>query len=286
MEIRVTKVTWDGNPALLASLRDITSRKRDEEYLEELVEDHSRKIDDLYVIARHANEAKSHFLSNISHELRTPLNSIIGFSEVLLDNLACPLTDEQRDLVKSILTSGKHLQLMIEEILDIADLETDEMVIEPRSFSLRSAVDSLLAIFDREAQKKDIELTAEIQEGIDVVVADEKRIRQVLFNLIGNALKFTRPGGRVVVRVRNGDSSVEVSVEDTGIGIAKEDFHKLFQPFRQIETSLAKKVPGAGIGLYLSKRIVELHGGEIRFDSVEGEGSTFTFSIPVRQVSP
>ncbi|KAF0144299.1 MAG: two-component hybrid sensor and regulator [Nitrospirae bacterium] len=259
------------------------------------------------VQAENANRAKSDFLANMSHELRTPLNSIIGFSEVMRDGMAGTVTDDQKEYIKDIWESGKHLLRLINDILDLSKVEAGKMEMELSEFNLKELIEGSLVMFKEKAMKHGIKLRAEIQEDIGNIIADERKIKQVLFNLLGNAIKFTPSGGSVRVQARLVHCSqstvhgkeeficepstvnreladfVEISVTDTGIGIAPKDMEKLFQPFQQLESVLTKQYEGTGLGLKLCKDFVELHRGKIWAESELGKGSRFIFVIPAKQ---
>jgi signal transduction histidine kinase/CheY-like chemotaxis protein len=234
------------------------------------------------------SRAKSDFLANMSHELRTPLNSIIGFSEVLDDSLYGPLTENQKEYVASILSSGRHLLNLINDILDLAKVESGKMELELERFSLGDALNASMMMFKEKAFKHMIKLSLEIEPDADVELeADQRKLKQILFNLLSNAVKFTQDGGAVSVKVKkDGADGVEITVEDTGIGIEAEDMPELFREFTQLRSTYTKGFEGTGLGLALTKRLVELHGGSIRAESEYGKGSRFSFTIPVKQAGP
>jgi signal transduction histidine kinase len=227
-----------------------------------------------------ASQHKSEFLANMSHELRTPLNAIIGFSEVLSERMFGELNEKQEEYLKDIYASGTHLLSLINDILDLSKIEAGRMELELTDFHLPTALDNALTLVRERAGRKSITLQTSVDERLGAVRADERKIRQVVLNLLSNAIKFTPEGGRIDVHAAPKDESVEVSVTDTGVGIAPEDQEKVFEEFRQVGTA-AKKVEGTGLGLTLCRKFVELHGGRIWVKSQEGMGSTFTFTIPV-----
>jgi signal transduction histidine kinase len=229
-----------------------------------------------------ANRHKSEFLANMSHELRTPLNAIIGFSEVLLERMFGEINDKQEEYLQDVLTSGRHLLSLINDILDLSKVEAGRMELDLTSFDVPAAVDNALTLVRERAARHGIALALTVEEGVDGLVADERKVKQILLNLLSNAVKFTPEGGRVEVRVARVNGAVEISVTDSGIGIAPEDQEAVFDEFRQVGSDYARKREGTGLGLALVKRFVELHGGRIWVKSVLGEGSTFTFSIPLR----
>jgi signal transduction histidine kinase len=239
------------------------------------IEDKSRQIEA-------ANRHKSEFLANMSHELRTPLNAIIGFSEVLNERMFGDLNEKQDEYLKDIHASGQHLLSLINDILDLSKIEAGRMELEVTDFHLPTAIDNALTLVRERAARRSIALRTAVDERLGQIQADERKIRQVMLNLLSNAIKFTPEGGRIEVRAAPVDGSVEVSVSDTGVGIAPDDQEAVFEEFRQVGTA-DKKVEGTGLGLALSRKFIELHGGRIWVQSQVGVGSTFTFTIPVRR---
>jgi len=254
-----------------------------------------------------ANKAKSDFLANMSHELRTPLNSILGFSEVLVDELFGTLNAQQKEYAKDIYSSGRHLLDLINDILDISKVESGKLELELSTFPLKVDLNAAMNMFREKVMKHNLKLELDIKPDADrEIVADQRKFKQIMFNLLSNAVKFTPDGGSVQVTARRVQSSkfnaqvhliknaergtsniepdadlIEISVTDTGIGIKTEDIPKLFKEFTQLESVYTKKIEGTGLGLALSKRLVELHGGMIWVESEFGKGSTFSFRIPV-----
>jgi len=256
------------------------------EDLEKEIAEHERTAQALVEAsqaAEAANEAKSEFLANMSHELRTPLNSIIGFSEVMIDDMAGPVTDDQKEYLNDILESGKHLLSLINDILDLSKVEAGKMDLEFGEISLKDLLEASLIMFKEKAMKHNIKLSTDISEDVGHIVADERKLKQVMFNLLSNAIKFTPDGGKVGIKGSKIDKEVQITVWDTGVGISKKDMNKLFQPFQQIETMLTKKQPGTGLGLNLSKKLVELQGGRLWVESQVGKGSKFSFTIAIRK---
>jgi len=227
-----------------------------------------------------ASQHKSEFLANMSHELRTPLNAIIGFSEVLLERMFGEINEKQDDYLKDIHSSGVHLLSLINDILDLSKVEAGRMELEPSRFDAPTAIQNAMTLVRERAQRHGIALSAELAPDVTDVTADERKFKQILLNLLTNAVKFTPDGGRVEVLARRADGALEVAVRDTGIGIAKADQAAVFEEFRQVGRHYTNKQEGTGLGLALTKRFVELHGGTIRLDSEPGKGSTFTFTIP------
>jgi two-component system, NtrC family, sensor kinase len=228
-----------------------------------------------------ASQHKSEFLANMSHELRTPLNAIIGFSEVLSEKMFGELNEKQEEYSKDIHASGQHLLFLINDILDLSKIEAGRMELELSNFHLPTALDSALTLVRERAGRRSIALHLSVDERLGQIQGDERKVRQVVLNLLSNAIKFTPEGGRIDVKAMPKDGFVEVSVSDTGVGIAAEDQEAVFEEFRQVGTA-DKKVEGTGLGLTLCRKFVELHGGRIWVKSQVGAGSTFTFTIPVR----
>ena len=228
------------------------------------------------------SQHKSEFLANMSHELRTPLNAIIGFSEVLTERMFGELNEKQEEYLKDINASGTHLLSLINDFLDLSKIEAGRMELELTDFDLPTALDNALTLVRERAARRGITLEKSVDERLGQIRADERKIRQVALNVLSNAIKFTPEGGRIEVRAVPVDGSVEVSVSDTGVGIAPEDQEAVFEEFRQVGTSAAKQ-EGTGLGLALCRKFVELHGGRIWVTSQVGVGSTFTFTIPVRR---
>jgi signal transduction histidine kinase len=239
------------------------------------IEDKSRQIEA-------ANRHKSEFLANMSHELRTPLNAIIGFSEVLQERLFGELNDKQSEYTDDILSSGRHLLSLINEILDLSKVEAGRMELEMASFDLPLAIDNARTFVRERATKHGITLDVSVDERLGEFIGDERKIKQILLNLLSNAVKFTPEGGRIAIDARQSNGAVEIAVSDTGVGISPEDQLKIFEEFRQVGTDYAHKVEGTGLGLTLAKKFVELHGGKIWVESELGKGSTFTFTLPTR----
>jgi signal transduction histidine kinase len=221
----------------------------------------------------------------MSHELRTPLNAIIGFSEVLSERMFGELNDKQADYLKDIHESGKHLLSLINDILDLSKIEAGRMDLEISTFDLPSALSNAMTLVRERAQRHGIELTLDVDQQLGSLQADERKFKQIVLNLLSNAVKFTPDGGRVSVSAKKDTTHVEIAVKDTGIGIAPEDQAAVFEEFKQVGRDYTKKAEGTGLGLTLTRRFVELHGGEIRLESALGKGSTFTITLPLRSPS-
>ncbi|MGH7284320.1 MAG: hybrid sensor histidine kinase/response regulator, partial [Polyangiaceae bacterium] len=228
-----------------------------------------------------ANQAKTMFLANMSHELRTPLNAIIGFSEVLELESAGPLTPTQRQYVSYVLQGGRHLLMLINDILDLSKVESGHLTLSKEETSVQAIGDTVLTSVVPLAEKKGLSISSSFAPDLPAVSVDPLRFRQVLYNLLSNAIKFTPRGGSVRLEVKVEGPHIEFAVKDTGVGIRAEDISRLFREFEQLELTRELAVEGTGLGLALTKRLVELHGGSIRVQSEVGRGSTFTVTLPL-----
>jgi len=271
VEINCTLFDMDERPTVIAAVRDITERKRSESELQKAKD-----------VAELANRAKSDFIANMSHELRTPLNSVIGFSEILAAKNFGPMNAKQERYVDNILQAGLHLLSLINDILDFSKVEAGKMTIDPQPLLLSGIASHVLELTQSRAQKQGLSIR-QIVPGDLVVSADERMLKQILFNLVSNAIKFTRSGGDIRVTAERLGDEVRVSVADTGIGIKAEDQERIFDQFEQVDSTLSRRHQGTGLGLTLCRRFVDMHGGKIWVVSAgEGRGSTFHFTLPVR----
>ncbi len=253
----------------VAFFRDVTDERRQHRQLEQ-----SRQA------AESASHAKSMFLANMSHELRTPLNAVIGLADLLLLEQQ-PLSSRQREYCEGIASSGRHLLALVNDVLDLAKIEAGKQELELESIPVHDAIDEGMAAILSLAQARGVMLEAGTIVNVPNVRADRVRLRQILYNLVSNAVKFTDRGGTVRLRARRDGEMVAISVVDTGIGIAREDLSRLYKAFEQLALPSGDRPPGPGLGLALTKRLVEMHGGTIDVKSEVGVGSTFTFRIPV-----
>ena len=238
----------------------------------------------LYAELEAASRHKSEFLANMSHELRTPLNAIIGFSQVMRDEMVGSVNDKQAEYLDDIISSGNHLLSLINDVLDLSKVEAGQVELQVHPFSLREALERGVVMVRERATEDGVRVAFVADPEVDVVDGDERRIKQVIFNLLSNAVKFTPAGGEVDVSATRVNGEVRVSVADTGPGIAPEDRDRIFEEFQQSETGVGLR-EGTGLGLALSKRFVELHGGRIWLESEPGRGSTFTFALPLEPVA-
>jgi signal transduction histidine kinase len=264
---------------------DNTARKQVETErarLDQLLMDKNIELESARDLAEKTNRAKSDFLANMSHELRTSLNSVIGFSEVLLDQLFGAINAKQHEYINNILYSGRHLLSLINDILDLSKVEAGMMVLDFNDFSVREALETSVMMLKERAFKGEIALHLELAPSADLSIGgDQRKLKQILFNLLSNAVKFTPAGGTVEVSAVRDGHYIEITVADTGMGIKADDIPKLFQSFTQLESVYTKKFEGTGLGLALTRQLVELHGGRIWVKSEFGAGSRFIFTIPL-----
>jgi signal transduction histidine kinase len=236
----------------------------------------------LYGELETASRHKSEFLAGMSHELRTPLNAILGFSQVLQQQLFGEVNDKQAEYLDDILSSGNHLLSLINDVLDLSKVEAGQVELEVATFSLREALERGVVMVRERATSSGVHISLELAPDVDIIHGDERRVRQVVFNLLSNAVKFTPEGGSILVVSARVDREVQVSVTDTGPGIAPEDHERIFAEFQQTDVGL-KQREGTGLGLALSKRLIELHGGRIWVESEPGHGSRFVFTLPIEE---
>jgi signal transduction histidine kinase len=234
-----------------------------------------RLYSEVEAVSRH----KSEFLANMSHELRTPMNAILGFSQVLREEMVGEVNEKQSEYLDDIISSGNHLLSLINDVLDLSKVEAGQIELQVHPFSLREALERGVVMVRERAMENGVSVALASDPEVDVVDGDERRIKQVIFNLLSNAVKFTPTGGEVDVTAMRVNGEVRVSVADTGPGIPPEDRDRIFEEFQQSDSGVAQR-EGTGLGLALSKRFVELHGGRIWLESELGRGSSFTFALP------
>ncbi len=288
LDQRIEISSRDELGALAAEFNQMASRLQ-ESYagLEQQVQERTRelasalsRLDEQTRELEAASHHKSEFLANMSHELRTPLNAISGFSQALRKQLFGEINEKQADYLDEILASARHLLSLIDDVLDLAKVEAGQIELQVAPFSLPAALDRGVVIVRERATKDGVRVSLSSDPGVDMVIGDERRIRQVVFNLLSNAVKFAPAGGTVDVTTARRDGEVRVSVSDSGPGIAPEDQVRIFEEFQQAAAG-KEQGEGTGLGLALSKRLVELHGGRIWVESEPGEGSMFVFTLPV-----
>ncbi len=260
--------------------------------LEDRIRQRTAEIEAINKQILEATRHKSEFLANMSHELRTPLNAVIGFSEILLDRMLGDLNSKQEEYLHDIMTSGLDLHdimtsgldllSLINDILDLSKIEAGRMELDLNIFDLPILLDNTVKFIKERASRHGIQLTLEVDERLGDFNGDERKVKQVLLNLLSNAMKFTPDGGRIILKTATADGLTQISVSDTGIGIATENLQQIFEEFQQIRGDHEGKGEGTGLGLALAKKFVELHGGTIWVESVVGRGSTFTFTLPMR----
>ncbi|WP_052402758.1 PAS domain S-box protein [Methanococcoides methylutens] len=269
VEINIRLIDYMEKKAILGISRDISKHKKAEEAML------NSKL-----AAEAANQAKSEFLTNMSHELRTPLNSIIGFSDILCRESFGSLNETQKHYIYNVNKSGKHLLELINDMLDLSKIEAGKMELFPEEFVVLDTINGIKTTMMPLAKKKEIDLKCSSNIEDSIIVADVLKFKQIIYNLVSNAIKFTNKGGSVTIGLDRSDEQISIFVEDNGLGISQNDQKKLFDPFIQVDSSLSKEYSGTGLGLVLTKYFVEMHGGDVWVDSEVGKGSTFGFSIP------
>jgi two-component system CheB/CheR fusion protein len=263
---------------ILLAIEDITERREIENGLEKAHEE----LKDLATELKRVARVKSEFLANMSHELRTPLNSINGFSEVLYDETFGPLNEKQKKYVNNVLTSGKHLLLLINQILDMAKVEAGKMKLTLSSLQIQNLLHEISLLVADMVDKKKLQMSLEIPDDLSNIEADELRLKEIIFNLLSNAIKFTPEGGKIGMRAKNAGSEIEIVVWDTGVGVAPENMEKIFEGFFRVDTPYSRVTEGTGLGLPLSKKLVELHGGKLSVESAGlNKGVSVRFTLPI-----
>jgi len=271
VEISLSPLRTDEGMLVMSAIRDTTDRKRIEQTLQEKNAELER-----------ANQAKDRFLASMSHELRTPLNGIIGFAEFLSDGKPGPLNEKQHEYLGDVLNSGRHLLHLINDMLDLVKVQAGKAELSIERFSLPEVINEVCAGVRPIAESKRIEIAICVAPGLDFVTLDRQRVKQILYNLLSNALKFTDEGGHVGIEAApEGEDRFRLAVSDDGIGIRAEDIGRLFTEFEQLETGTARRFGGTGLGLALTRSLVALHGGTIDVESAFGKGSTFRVVLPL-----
>lgn len=277
VELAVSRIHGGGAPIFTAYIRDLTEQKA-----QETMQRRSHELEEQNRLIQEANRLKNEFFANMSHELRTPLNAIIGFSQILVDGKAGPLQANQREYIDDILTSGQHLLQLINDVLDLAKIEAGKLELDIATFSCAKAVEEVCTVMRPIAAKRNIRINPRLPSNLGMVTLDERRFKQALYNLISNAVKFSHENGEVEVVVQTGmDDKIRLQVKDFGIGIKREDLPRLFREFEQLDSGSARRHQGTGLGLALTKKIVELHKGFIAVESELGKGSIFEIVLPI-----
>jgi signal transduction histidine kinase len=238
------------------------------------------ELKELYLRLETANRHKSEFLAHMSHELRTPLNAIIGFSQMLDEQYFGELNEKQLEYIKDIHSSGEHLLSLINDILDLSKIDAGRMELDKDQFMLPQAIENALTLIKERSSRHGITVELKMNKYLDTYYGDERKFKQILLNLLSNAVKFTPDGGKIVVNADKKDGEISISVSDNGVGISPKDQEIVFDEFRQVGSDSNLASEGTGLGLTLTKRFVEMHGGRIWVDSELGKGATFTFTLP------
>ncbi len=281
VEISLSPVESDSGIHALAIIRDVSERKQAEQDLRKVQEEYTRELELRNREVERANRLKSEFLASMSHELRTPLHTIIGFSELLGEELEGPLNEKQKRFVNHIHKDSIHLLELINDVLDISKIEAGRLELRHSAFDFAVAAEESIASIEPQAKAKGIALERAIQVK-DAIEADRLRVKQILVNLLSNAVKFTPEGGKIRVAASVKAGVLYGEVTDTGIGIPKEEQSFIFDKFHQVGATTKGVKEGTGLGLAITKRLVEEHGGEIHVHSSPGKGSRFTFTLPMR----
>jgi signal transduction histidine kinase len=275
--------------ALLVALENARLHAEAQRNIQQLMKQ-SRQLLESKVAAEQASRAKSEFLASMSHELRTPLNAVIGFSQVLANQTYGAVNARQLEYLTSILAGGRHLRELVDDVLDLAKVDSGHLTLDLTKVALAEDIPEVVGVVQALAHQKNITVTLEVKEPLPAVVADRLRVQQMIYNLLSNAIKFTEPGGHVTVTADtissvgpSGSCLLRIRVADTGIGIKTEDQARIFDKFERGDSSSAREQEGTGLGLALTRKLVELHGGQISVESegVKGRGSMFTVLLPL-----
>jgi signal transduction histidine kinase len=275
--------------ALLVALENARLHAESRLHIRQLL-DQSRQLLESKVAAEQASRAKSEFLASMSHELRTPLNAVIGFSQLLANQTYGDLNERQLEYLTSILAGGRHLRALVNDVLDLAKVDSGHLTLDLTRVSVAEEIPEVVGVVQALAQQKNITVTVEVKEPLPAVSADRMRLQQVIYNLLSNAIKFTDAGGHVTVAAdtlfaggSDGPCSLRIRVADTGIGIKADDQERIFDKFERGDSASAREQEGTGLGLALTRKLVELHGGSISVESegVKGRGSLFTVLLPL-----
>jgi signal transduction histidine kinase len=280
--------------ALLVALENARLHAQAQRNIRQLMSQ-SRQLLESKVAAEQASRAKTEFLASMSHELRTPLNAVIGFSQVLANQTYGAVNDRQLEYLTSILAGGRHLRKLVDDVLDLAKVDSGHLTLDLTKVSVAEDIPEVVGVVQALAHQKNITVTVEVKEPLPAITGDRMRVQQMIYNLLSNAIKFTGPGGHVTVTadtiasaVPNGTCMLRIRVADTGIGIKPEDQARIFDKFERGDSSSAREQEGTGLGLALTRKLVELHGGHISVESegVKGRGSLFTVLLPLAPPEP
>ena len=263
------EIVFEGHQACLSWTYDITALK-----------DVEKELKAARDLAETMSQAKTSFLANMSHELRTPLNAILGYTELILDNIYGEMPDKMRGVLERVLNNGRHLLGLINDVLDLSKIEAGQFTLSLTDYSLNSLVQTVFVAVEALSTEKHLLLKIEAPSDLPMGRGDERRLSQVLINLVGNAIKFT-DAGEVTIKASAANGSFTVAVHDTGPGISESDQTKIFEEFLQADGSLTRTKGGTGLGLPIARKIIEMHGGRLWVESALGYGSTFSFSIPI-----
>jgi PAS domain S-box-containing protein len=280
VEISLSPVHSEDGMRVTAVIRDITERRQAEDKLRALREEYTRELELRNEEIERANRLKSEFLANMSHELRTPLHTVIGFSELLIEEVKGPLNGDQKRFLSHIYKDANHLLALINEVLDLSKIEAGHLKLTREHLDLDVVVEDALSSIRPACVEKSVGISTSFATGLGVL-ADRLRLRQILYNLLSNALKFTPNGGAILVMTEAVAGFAEIAVSDTGVGISRVDHESIFDKFYQVGAATSGIREGTGLGLSITKRLVEEHGGRIRVESEPGRGSRFTFTIPL-----
>jgi PAS domain S-box-containing protein len=276
IELSLTSIRTTAGPLFIAYIRDLTEQKK-----QEAERERSRELEEQNIRIQEANRLKSEFLANMSHELRTPLNAVIGFAQLLADEKVGPVSTDQKGCLNDILTSGQHLLQLINNVLDLAKIEAGKMELVPETFSVKKAADEVCAVMRTAAMQRYVKIRVDAAPNADLVTLDHLKFKQVLYNLLSNAVKFSHDYGAIEVAFSlDSCQQLRLQVRDYGIGIKAEDMPRVFREFEQLDSGAGRRFPGTGLGLALTKKIIELHNGSIRVESEFGKGSTFIVALP------
>nr|WP_232222161.1 PAS domain-containing sensor histidine kinase [Methanococcoides burtonii] len=270
VEISSTILNYEGKSSIVSVIRDITEHKQ-----------HEQELLDAKVKAENANTAQSEFIHNISHELRTPLNSTIGFSEMMITEVLGPLNDKQKKYLNNVKISGKHLLSLINEILNISKIENGEVELELDEVDIYTTVEDVEMLMAPILAENKNELIVNIEANVGKFTADRLKLKQILYNILSNAIKFSPENENIIMDIKVIDGKLQTNITDKGKGLSEKEQANIFQPFVQLDDEHSEKQKGTGLGLTIVKRFVQLHKGKIWIDSEEGKGTTFCFTIPL-----